>query len=496
MIVVPSIAFLLLSCSSTTQTKIGSLSGTINLVNDTGNSALDPVDFGGVTVAIYSPVVLDTTIVRLNRDYPNIGVQISQETEFDHRLQNPVKLSSTNADGSFTISKIPVGKYNIVFIKESWGVHYLYDIDISEGENLLNQQGSPLRNGALEMFPIQELTGFINDSFEFKTNHNYKVIGNVNFGSSVVIYPESYIWIESGKYMSFNALLTTPEISSGYARITSADGMNSTNMISSASIQRFYAIECNQFTSFSDNRLSSIITSFSSDGWKIKTSDLTIENMILRNNAIGVQCDQVSGISVRKCNLISSNNVDKGCLVITNSDNTEIENCIALYCSVAISQNYTQNSIINNCYFKNNSIIDIYNSYQTTCSINQCSFFNSVTAIKTTGTSNSLIQYCEINGQTGIYNHNELSAGSSVFTAMNNNFNCSIYAAFTKSTFGIETHLNATNNYWGTTNISQINELIWDRNDEDVNDPNYYRLLGIIDFLPFKTSRIQTTGIQ
>ena len=48
----------------------------------------------GVTVSLYAPVELpvesrmpaaDTALVRINQEYPNIGVQISQETEFDQR---------------------------------------------------------------------------------------------------------------------------------------------------------------------------------------------------------------------------------------------------------------------------------------------------------------------------------------------------------------------------------------------------------------------------
>jgi len=43
----------------------------------------DTTDFSGVTVSLYEPVELDTALVRINEKYPNIGVQISQETEFD-----------------------------------------------------------------------------------------------------------------------------------------------------------------------------------------------------------------------------------------------------------------------------------------------------------------------------------------------------------------------------------------------------------------------------
>ena len=79
------LSFTLFSCSTSTKPETGSLSGKVILVNDTGDPALDPVDYSGITVALYNLAYLDTTIVRINNQYPQIGVHINQETEFDHR---------------------------------------------------------------------------------------------------------------------------------------------------------------------------------------------------------------------------------------------------------------------------------------------------------------------------------------------------------------------------------------------------------------------------
>ena len=40
----------------------------------------------GVTVALYNLVEPDTAVVRLQKEFPFVGVPISQQTEFDHRL--------------------------------------------------------------------------------------------------------------------------------------------------------------------------------------------------------------------------------------------------------------------------------------------------------------------------------------------------------------------------------------------------------------------------
>ncbi len=46
---------------------------------------------------------LDTTILRYNREYPNVGFPISQATEFDHRVGEVVAESKTSSEGSFIL---------------------------------------------------------------------------------------------------------------------------------------------------------------------------------------------------------------------------------------------------------------------------------------------------------------------------------------------------------------------------------------------------------
>jgi len=64
-------------------------------------------DHSGITVALYKLAELDTTILRYNREYPNVGFPISQATEFNHWVGEVVAESKTNSDGSFKIQNIP-----------------------------------------------------------------------------------------------------------------------------------------------------------------------------------------------------------------------------------------------------------------------------------------------------------------------------------------------------------------------------------------------------
>lgn len=75
----------LFSCSSPTANNKVTFSGTVTLEDTTDYFPTETSGQAGVTVSLYKPVVLDTALVRINQQYPNIGVQISQETEFDNR---------------------------------------------------------------------------------------------------------------------------------------------------------------------------------------------------------------------------------------------------------------------------------------------------------------------------------------------------------------------------------------------------------------------------
>ena len=88
-----------ISCSKTpTPPDTFSLSGTVHLEGQE--------DHSGVTVALYNPVELDTAVVRLQKEFPFVGVPISQQTEFDHRMGEAVYMIKTKSDDSFHFSEV------------------------------------------------------------------------------------------------------------------------------------------------------------------------------------------------------------------------------------------------------------------------------------------------------------------------------------------------------------------------------------------------------
>ena len=142
--------------------------------------------------------------------------------------------------------------------------------------------------------------------------------------------------------------------------------------------------------------------------------------------------------------------------------------------------------MISESYFDSNSSIDVSFGEYSTGSVVHCAFVKSNLAISN---YKGQIQahWNDIDANTGIYSYQLLAS----FSANNNNFNCAEYAIKSRSIFYNSEiiHMNAKQNYWNTTNISEIEALIFDRNDEDTNDVNYSLLKSVVDFQPFRSQR-------
>ena len=147
------------SCSKQpTSPETGSLTGTVLLEGQTNHS--------GITVALYKLAELDTTILRYNREYPNVGFPISQATEFacppgvwrNHRFAEVVAETKTKADGTFKIEGIEERNCNLVAKKEGFGWKYIYYISITKGSNtsitqFLNNSVNKSLNNRMNNFP-------------------------------------------------------------------------------------------------------------------------------------------------------------------------------------------------------------------------------------------------------------------------------------------------------------------------------------------------------
>ncbi len=172
-------SFILFSCSkNSTQSEAVTFSGTVTLEGRT--------DHSGVKVSLYKPVELDTALMRINQQYPTIGVQISQETEFDHREHTPLYSTTTDASGRWQIEGVPPGTYNVVAEKDSFGWRYIYGIQNNHSN--------------VELKKTIYLKGQNNVSINTPLNSFVEVSGNVQFlsNSSLHIQPGSIVEFENG----------------------------------------------------------------------------------------------------------------------------------------------------------------------------------------------------------------------------------------------------------------------------------------------------------
>ena len=123
---------LITSCDKSTSSKTGSLSGKVILVNDTGDVAMNPEDMSGITVALYLPSLLDSTICRINNEHGHIGIELNQENSFDHIQETPWRETTAGSDGSFSFKDVKLGTYNLVARKEGWGEVYRTGVQIAQ----------------------------------------------------------------------------------------------------------------------------------------------------------------------------------------------------------------------------------------------------------------------------------------------------------------------------------------------------------------------------
>jgi len=343
---------LLISCNSSTGNKTGNLTGIVQLENQQ--------DHSGIVVAVYELVELDPEIVAINQEYPQIGVQINQQTEFDHRFQTPIKTGETDSNGEFTISNITEGTYNIIVIKNGWGFSYVYEVNINDGNNqLADFLRSINRQSDINLYPEVILSNIVDEDLIFETDHHYIIEDDVDFliGTTLVVEPGAFIRIEPGKNINILGNLSLSGEIDNMFWFTSNDGINE-SLTERDSIEYFNQIE--------------------------------ILPMAILNDE-----------------LISWGRFDRGNFCLVNHlDATVIQNCTFQFCragfySINNNSSYTSNLLSRDSYSSSNG--GVYYSRVLNGVIESSIFFNSYNGIQVKDGFDGLIENNMIkNNQNGI----------------------------------------------------------------------------------------------
>ncbi len=223
-------------CTSSTKPHSSVIKGQVELVNDSGDPVLDPVDYSGVLVTIYEQAKLDTLITNVNNQYPGLGVLVNQDSEFDHRNGKMIASSSTLADGSFEISSVRYGRYNLVIQKAGWGYRYMYDVIVDQSVELL---AAP----SLKLYPEKHLSGFVDYEVSLPRWHHLVVIGNLVFSpeSKLSMGPNSVLRIASACKIDIMGQFETTAIGGEMFRVTSDDLTYSRHSISYSDIAPYHS---------------------------------------------------------------------------------------------------------------------------------------------------------------------------------------------------------------------------------------------------------------
>lgn len=478
---------LFLSGCGGTNPQTGSLTGTVKLVNDSGDPDNDLVDYSGITVALYEAAALDTVIVRINREFPNIGIPISQETEFDHRLHNPVASTQTDGTGSFKFSKLKTGRYNLVYYKDGWGIRYLHNLYVDKGENSLPSNNSK-RGESLTLYPQYSIPTTIQEAFVCKENHTYTAMDDALFLGNLTIESGVNILISRGSKITVAGNLYTAATGPKW-KITSLNGFMGATFTEPTAGDRFgrFALLEGHGTHVQNG----IITNMQ-DGLIFNGNNCKIDDMFFRNCGTAVLLFG-NGLTYKN-NIIS--NCDDRANYLTGS--ATIQNNI-------VAGNHDAFILQENSFdFSNNYLIDnwvgirpIYGNVH----IHHNTFHRNKYGISPMA-SDPLIENNNFYGSTRYCiqtqtNYVQLSFDYSNPVVHFNNFFTQDRIVFSlypdhhqgyhaSSTPGIKNDIDATNNYWKAANVPDV---LYDSEDDD-------KVRYSIIYLPKRGTPVANAGIQ
>jgi hypothetical protein len=481
--------FIITSCKSSTEPRTGSLTGRVLLINDSGDSNLDPADNSGITIAVYPLAVIDSTITRLNNQYPGIGVIATQRTEFDHRSNNAITTCLTQADGSFYLEGLSEGQYNIVAMKSGWGFRYIYSININNGTNVL---AGDLESGAVALYPEQKISGYMSSVNLTVGNYHHLVIEDNTYildGSSLTLNPGAIVRINPGVKLEVMGFASIHGTNDSLVTFISNDAIFSTRQSTPVA---FDGIKLNANSTLANGGVEFIKVMNSVSGLAAYRA-FSIRYSVLQgvNEIVSVAGSSTDLLQVSIANCIfqmdsSSPNYD---ISIASSSPVSFQKNIimgsnGLACrasaNIECKDNYINVSTIGLYFYDVSSVAVMYNDIIAGSN----AIFNNYRV-----TSN--ISYNNVTAMDGL----RYSSFGNIATANYNNLFCSHYSITYLDTSTEHQHLPAQNNWFNTIDNELIQSLILDKSDYSENDP-LFPLLSYVDYTPYRTSKQSSAGIR
>ncbi len=430
----------LCSCKNGTDPKIKfKISGSINLINNANESDV-------ITVKLFQST---TSAVESNDDFQYVGSSIPLDYTINYRNSTDW-LQEIVTNRNFEFDAVVPGNYLLYYFSEGYGCN-IKTIEVKTDTNVL-----------IDMAESIELSGIVSEDLTLGPNQHILVSSDLFLEQSVTVFDNCLIEMDNSKIT--------------VAGILDIQGNNENPVL--------------------------FLEKDTSSYWRrievVETGRLIVDSAVFSNS--------ISGIEV-KSNDCSFNNVlfyncTDSCLDIT-TEYTYINNSsfVNSFSGIGVwgSSNLLNSPIISHCYFSDieEPAVKIWDS--SDAQITDCVFFNCQSGIHhkkshdTLISADSVIQYCYFENIDGACVSSDRCSPEVIFSTFNNVYKAisfsDINVGLTKNNFldctlavNLAYHsrpniIDANRNYWGTTDLLEIAELIWDETDEpggnDVGLVNY-----------------------
>ncbi len=469
---------MLWSCSPSTSSSCGIVTGIISLDGSP--------DHSGVIVSVYNAGVAPVNLRTIMDEYPQLAFPIDDKALFDHREHEALHSVYTDNEGNFSFPKLPYDEYIVAYSKEGWGYNYLFDIELNSDEMDISERLTPLHPEIL-------LPQYIDQQYILEEGQCYRAVNDVvlSENSQLVIQSGSRLLLNNDVKLSIYGSLVTPSVG-GKAHITSFSGIHSGTIPGSEKGEgmRLYV----------DNlQVGRLVLSHLSGALQVFGDGITSQNLLFHNNMFALRSVNASDITLNNCCFM--NNLIETCpsAMIENGHNIAASNNLFYGNEIALTYKLTLNSSVsNNAFIENN--VGFANEWDSRTVLSNNVFTGNGTGVENSGRSNLEIYLNEFKCSTGVktyHANNAYNYPNNGWTKANdNNFDCGSYAVKSLANYyGSEqpVHLDFTQNFWGTNDQDQIEQLIIDRND--IGDLGGSGVTTEIDYLPFRSNPVSSAGI-
>lgn len=473
----------LFGCTSSTNPIKGNINGTLILEG--------LKDHSGINVMLFKADVVNEAIKDVQERYPQLAFTVSDELVFDHRTFQSLASVLTTNTGSFAFDKLHYGKYIIAFFKEEWGYKYLFEIVLNSDYYSINAHYDI---EDLSLHPVVSLPASVTDDYTFARGHTYIVEQDVLFleGSNLFVEPKSIILLDPGKKITILGSSVFPD-GEEYIIVTSSSAVY--NEPPSEIQNGDGLVFLNQ-----TGTIKNLCMSYLNTALYVRSSNTRIQNVMIRNSNFGITNFQVSNVSISGCVFIENNNVNGAAIYNNLVDGFHADHCMFSNNYLSVINEVTIEALIENCFFGGGNV-EFRNIYDSETIFRYNTLENTATAIENTGRSNLHLFSNSIKANICVKTYHTLNWYNSInhgwTSATNNNFFATELCVESKARYystSTAYPLDFKQNYWGTTNINTIAELIVDYHELGEHDTEW--VWSEVLFQPYKSTEVVNAGIQ